>query len=362
MTALAKPSRLGTAIDPEFGTRIVRVTDVASETGGEVIKPVYSTIQAWNADESYLMLYEVGSGHRLYDGHSYEFIRGLSINPADLEQVYWDPLDPDLLYYVDGNKLTEYSVSQNSKRVLHTFSWCRSVSAGEDPMYISWDGNAFGLLCDDTGQAFVYRRDTDSESKRVDGADLGPQVGPSGTTVYLVGGVYDGDMNLLRTLDLDDPYNHASLGQLANGHDTFNGVVFDPGRQRSGVGTLVVFDMTTGQDTVVIGQDTGYPYPPGSTHISAVAHHAPGWVAVSVVGEVDGRGVLDNELLLANTNTGEVCRIGHHRSHGKDGPQDYWAEPHATVSPSGTRVLFASDWGGGSIVDTYVVELPSYAQ
>ena len=229
-------------------------------------------------------------------------------------------------------------------------------------MYISWDGNAFGLLCDDTGQAFVYRRDTDSESKRVDGADLGPQVGPSGTTVYLVGGVYDGDMNFLRTLDLDDPYNHASLGQLANGHDTFNGVVFDPGRQGSGVGTLVVFDMTTGQDTVVIGQDTGYPYPPGSTHISAVAHHAPGWVAVSVVGEVDGRGVLDNELLLANTNTGEVCRIGHHRSHGKDGPQDYWAEPHATVSPSGTRVLFASDWGGGSIVDTYVVELPSYAQ
>ena len=86
MTTLAKPSRLDAAIDPEFGTRIVRVTDVASETGGEGIKPVYSTIQAWSADESYLMLYEVGSGHRLYDGHTYEFIRRLNIDPPDLEQ------------------------------------------------------------------------------------------------------------------------------------------------------------------------------------------------------------------------------------------------------------------------------------
>ena len=29
-------------------------------------------------------------------------------------------------------------------------------------------------------------------------------------------------------------------------------------------------------------------------------------------------------------------------------------------SPTGTRAVFASDWGGGSSVDTYVVELPSY--
>jgi hypothetical protein len=30
------------------------------------------------------------------------------------------------------------------------------------------------------------------------------------------------------------------------------------------------------------------------------------------------------------------------------------------ISPSGTRVLFASDWGNGKSVDAYVVELPSY--
>jgi hypothetical protein len=355
MSTLAKPARLAAVTDPEFATRIVRVTDVAAETGGTTIVPMYSTIPAWNADESRLLLYEVGAGHRLYDGHSYQFIRSLDINPPDIEQVFWHPRDPDLLLYADGDQLIRYSISQGRGTAVHTFG-CGSVSAGSDPMYISWDGNAFGFLCEDTQRAFVYHLDTDRESAMVPAPDLGPQVGPSGNTVYLQGVIYDGDMNLLRTLDIGNPYEHASLGQYANGHDTFDSVVFDPGPNGSGTGTLVVFDMTNGQSQVVVGEDTGYPYPPSGTHVSAVAHHAPGWVALSVVGDVSGRGVLDNELVLADTNTGLVCRIGHHRSHAGD----YWGEPHAVISPSGTRVLFGSDWGGGATIDTYVVELPSY--
>ncbi len=359
--SLPKPARFENMTDPEFLTRVVRVTDVAEETGGEVIKTLYSTIQAWNADESYLIVYEVGGGHRLYDGRTYEFVRTLDIDPPDLEQVYWDPRDPDTLHYVRGNEFMEYSVSQDQNRVVHQFDWCESVSAGDDPMYISWDGNAYGLLCQDSQEAFVYHLDTDTESARVDAPDLGPQVAPSGNIVYLGGEIYDGDMNHLSTLPVADPYEHASLGMLADGTDTFNTVAFDEGPEGSGVGTLVVFDMTTGQDRVIIGEDTGYPYPPSGTHISAVGHRAPGWVAVSVVGyEADGQSLLDNELLLADTNTGTVCRIGHHRSQGNNGPQGYWAEPHPVISPSGTRVLFSSDWEGGATVDVYVVELPSY--
>lgn len=360
MTDLQKPARFSAVTDPEFGTRIVRVTDVTSETGGDVIKTMYSTIQAFSSDESYIILYEVDNGHRLYDGRTYQFIRDLNISPADLEQVYWHPRNPDVFFYVDGNELVQYSVSQDAAAVLHTFTGCSSVSGGSDPMYISWDGQSFGLRCDDTEQAFVYRLDTNTESPRVDAPDLGPQVAPSGNNVYLEGDIYDGDMTFLRTLDLDNPFDHASLGQLIDGTDTLNMVTYDPGPGGSGVGTLVVFDLTTGQDRVIIGQDTGFPYPPSGTHISALAHWAPGWVAVSVVGDPDGQDLLHNELLLADTNSGEVCRIGHHRSHGRDGPQGYWAEPHAVISPTGTRVLFSSDWGGGSTVDTYVVELPSY--
>ncbi|MFT8131004.1 hypothetical protein, partial [Salmonella enterica] len=88
-------------------------------------------------------------------------------------------------------------------------------------------------------------------------------------------------------------------------------------------------------------------YPGTDTHISGHAFRAPGWVAVSSVGW--------GELLLANVDTGTVCRVGHHRSPSGD----YWQEPHVNISPTGTRLLFGSDWGSGA-VDSYVVELPSY--
>ncbi|MCY1006945.1 hypothetical protein OV079_15550 [Nannocystis pusilla] len=55
--------------------------------------------------------------------------------------------------------------------------------------------------------------------------------------------------------------------------------------------------------------------------------------------------------------------MGRHRSWGQNNTnlgEPYWAAPTAVPSPSGTRILFGSDWGGGETVDAYVVELPSY--
>jgi len=66
----------------------------------------------------------------------------------------------------------------------------------------------------------------------------------------------------------------------------------------------------------------------------------------------------------------EVCRIGHHRSDEDEAElgvaegNNYFGEPHAVISPTGTRVLFGSDWSGvedGHSIDAYVVELPAYS-
>jgi hypothetical protein len=83
---------------------------------------------------------------------------------------------------------------------------------------------------------------------------------------------------------------------------------------------------------------------------------------VSSLVSVTGNGLLDLEILVANTVDGRVCRAGRHRSWGKANTrlvEPYWAEPHAVPSPSGTRILYASDWGNGPTVDAYVLELPS---
>lgn len=77
----------------------------------------------------------------------------------------------------------------------------------------------------------------------------------------------------------------------------------------------------------------------------------------------NGQELLDQELVIAKAEEGniKVCRIGHHRS--DEDQVDYWGEPHAVISPTGTRVLFGSDRSGeedGESIDSYVVELPSY--
>ena len=187
---------------------------------------------------------------------------------------------------------------------------------------------------------------------------------PSGNLALWEADVGNAQLGVVRTLDIASLGAHASLGKYANGHDTYNAVAHDEGPNGSGVGSLVTHDMTTGVAQVVVGPDTGYPYPPSATHVSALAFQQPGWAFVSVIGDPAGQGILDNELLVADTNTGEVCRVGHHRSFGKNNTHlatPYWAEPHAVPSPSGTRLLFASDWGNGTSVDSYVVELPGYS-
>jgi hypothetical protein len=378
MTALSKPAVGATVTDPQFNTTIRRITGVATQ--GAIV-PMYSTISAWNADESRMILYQVGSGHQLYDGKSYQKIQALNINPADVEQVYWDTSNPDLFYYVDGQVFTRYHVSTGAKDKVHDFSsLCGSnkPTNGDDPMFTSWDSHRLGLVCG--SKMFVYDQSSDTVLGPITPSGTPPvQVAGSGTLGFLEAGMGQifsiSPLQMVRSLTLQNPGNHASLGQLANGHDTWNGAVYDDGNDdaKSNVGNLVTWDLTNGSGGAIIGPKTGYPYPPDG-HISAMAYRQPGWVFVSTIwvnksfdgsGTPPTPGLLDMENLVANTNTGTVCRIGRHRSWGKTntaltGVISYWAEPHTVPSPSGTRAVFASDWGNGTSVDSYVVELPSY--
>lgn len=366
MSPLAKPALGQAVMDLELGTTIRRITQVTPGGGNDpVIKPMYTTISAWNADESRLILFSVAAGeHQLYDGKTYQLIKALDISPADIEQVYWHTSDPDLLFYVDGKDFVRYHVGAGTREVLTTFDFCAgSASNGGDPMFTSWDSHRLGLACDD--QVFIYDLGANQVLGRKTITENPAQVSPSGALAYLSdsGRVTNPALDVLRTLDLVEPFGHASLSMLPDGHDTWNGAVYDPGpKGNDDIGSLVTWDLTDATSKVIIGPKTGWPYP-GTTHLSGMAYRQPGWVFVSTIGDTSGQGLLDLENLIADTATGKVCRIGRHRSFGKDNThlaEPYWAEPHTVPSPSGTRAVFGSDWGDGATVDTYVVELPSY--
>jgi len=365
MTAMAKPARLSTIVDPQFGTTIRRITDVAAQfSGSKVCKPAYSTVPAWNCDESLLVLYIAGKGHALFNGKTYDFIRQLDIQPTDLEHFYWSATDQDVMFYsyaweMSGKllrQLIKYHVAKGTKEVVYDIPNATDVDEvdfGGDPVYCAYNNDRFGFRKrGKTPQGFTLKLSTKTESPRIrfDGA---PQVSPSGRYALLGSSMMDAaTLTKLWTREMD-PNEHGTMVRLPNGQDVWAACQFDGAKQ----GTMVTENLDTAVVSVVIGPVNGYPYPPSGTHLSGHAINAPGLVAISVTGNRNGKGLLDQELLLVNLATNTVYRVGRHRSAGGDGADGYWAEPHVNISPSGKRLLFGSDWGGGATVDSYVVEL-----
>ena len=369
MQDVVKPAYLETIVDPSFGTVIRRISNAG--TGG-VIKPMYSTIQAWNADETKMILYDQTNGvHQLLDGMNYGFIRNLDdVRPDDLEQLFWDFNDPDILYYLDSvtDEFIKYSVSSGNKEVLVNLkeltNCTGSISVGNDVQMMSWDSDVIGFRCDNS-QTYSYRFSTE-ELVTFNIGDVNytaAMPAPSGNLFYHNVSSYDADGNFKARLNKSKP-EHSCLGKMVDGTDTDFSVSFDAGPNGGCQGNIIAYDLNTGDCLPVISEDLGYAYPKTGTHISAVAHKNPGWIAASMIGfEGDGQALLDQELVIARVEPGnvQVYRIGHHRADEED--FDYWGEPHAVISPTGTRVLFGSDWSGsedGISVESYVVELPLF--
>lgn len=369
MQAIAKPAYLQTIIDPSFGTTIRRISDAGN---GNIIKPMYSTIQAWNADESFMILYDQSNGvHQLLDGMNYSVIRNLTdIRPDDIEQIFWDFNNPDIFFYVDGTTtdLIKYSVASSSKEILTNLasvSNCNgNIGSGNDVQMMSWDSDVIGFRCDNI-TAYYYRIST-AELVQFELPNvnyIAPMPGPSGARFYHDTAVYDAAGKMAIELN-ESSGEHSCLGKLVDGSDAHFAIAFAEGPKGGCIGDIIAHDLNTGECIPVISQSLGYDYPKSGTHISAVAHKNPGWIAASMIGyEEDGQKLLDQELVMARVEKGnvQVYRIGHHRA--DENEFDYWGEPHAVISPTGTRVLFGSDWSGaedGKSVDSYVVELPNF--
>ena len=335
-SALPKPA-VGVAVtDPDFGVTIRRITDAQNNWNMNVAVPVYPTIAAWNADETWLVLYATcnlansaacpanapGPGWALFNGKTYAFNQWLPINPADIEQFYWDHSNPDILYYVDANTmvLTSYSISAGTGTAIHNFandvtgngvlaSACNYqnsgppylVSGGEDPFFMSQNNDLIGLGCatNVTDPAsgstifvgFTYRISTNALGAPITAPAVVPQATPSGNNTWYYGQTAptSGQVlnpltdNVIRTIALDGT-QHSDMLLNAAGNDVVAAAQYDgPGDN----GSLIIGNLDTGVVTTIIGGNTGDPYPPSGTLISGRATGIPGWVVVSSTGNIN---------------------------------------------------------------------------
>jgi len=384
--AVAKPTAGGSYVDPAFGTLITRISNAQPAEGtNAVIKTTYSTMRGWNADESLIIAWHRGGRYELYDGDKpYTHRKTISFTtygPSDLEQVIWDATNPLVFYfpamYNAEPKFFKHTINLSGADTTTLYrdfgtaptncatAWTSVLTLGSDPhAQTTGPRQIIGLACGT--RKILYSITENSVIATVDapaeGTVLAPWALPNESGAFFSTWADKcpplvTNLSFSTVLTLPSVLHcreHQALGATPGGYNTFNSVAFDD----QPYGTLISRRLDTGAARTIIGMENGWPYPLSGTHVSLTARSNPGWLAVSSLGTRTGATLLDQELVLANTETGEVCRIAHVRSDsGENGPWGYWGEPHPQISKDGYRVLFSSDWLGSSTVDLYVADL-----
>lgn len=382
---LPKPN-VGVALnDPSFGARMMRITDARAMKASGIV-PEYSKRQAWNADEALLLLRSGDGNALLFDGATYQFKRIL--DGVGGEDVFWHPTNPALILYNPDNTLYSYNVLTAERKKLYTFGdYTFANTRGEGNL--SRDARYYALV----GQLYDARAAVltfknllvfDLASNQISAKLSLPNtlqdfdwvsISPRGNFVIVdyaddVTGRYHGvevyDRNLKFLWQKPLGAGHSDLTIDANGDEVLVMDVYDSGNN---VTSIEKFRLADGKGTTLLEVS-----PLFDLHISCRNEKRPEWCFISTFDYVqrltdDARSWLpfeDEVFALKLDGSGEVERLAHHHSrrYSPATPDSdhsvYWAEPHATVSRNGDRLLFGSNWrervGEEASVDTYVID------
>ena len=392
--ALPKPQFLVPTIDPTFGSTITRITN-AKDSNRAGIFNNYSRRQAWNCDESLLMLHS-GRKLRLYHGQSYQFIR--EINTDNAIDLFWHPTNPNMLYFMLDTTMYTYDALQNRMSVYYVFDNLKHFPRAG---YYKYMNNGAGDISRDfryyAFHSYVVRLSDgarifsdvilfDIPQKKVlkqipvttliDTLYGGVTISPLGN--YIVVGFINKESKRkagLKIYDREFRYLWTFPSQVIH---------FDLGIEPSGEEVCVMeygdtLDVTTRIKKVRLsdGMETELMQLSGlfNIHVSCRNLLRNDWCFVKCV---DGYGVIrfdsaswmpfrDEVFAVKMDGSGAVHRLTHHHGRAYDSSNgrymtksNYRSEVHATASRRGDRILFASNWGqnvlSDSALDTYVVD------
>jgi hypothetical protein len=386
MPQTIEPKARMSFVDPVFGTTLIRVTDrksdISRDDSSKGLKNEYSRVQAFNADETRLIIRGISASWYLYDAKTLKLLKRLPIEGS--VDPRWDAVDPHTLYYVDEGRLTMLDVATGKKEVRHHF---RSDFPGQ-PLAAVWtryegspssDGRYWGLMAEDddwktvalliydaSSDKIIARRKVPEATSDIDWVSISPlgtyflaaynnqcregekcdENNPGGLMVY--------DRSLSKAWGIND-VGHCDVALDGGGREV---LVF----QDNARDWISMADLSTGKMTPLLEID--FSKSALGFHFSGRSLKAPGWVIVSTYngGSRAEFTWMDNQIFALELKSGgRIARLAHHHSwYDEKMDQDYWAEPHATVNRDFTRILFTSNWGrtGTEEVETYMIRLP----
>lgn len=379
--ALDKPVRGVPFIDPLYGTCLVRLTDHAADGLAGFARTDYSRRQAFNADNSQVLISAMDGSWHVYNAQSCRHEKKLTGIGGDAEPQ-WHPGDPELLYYFPTNgigmQIREYNLRTDQSRVVTDLAArLKAIWPGAHAAWTKSEGSPsadaryWALQVDDQdwrGLGLIsYDMKTDTILATYDlGTHGRPRpdhlsMSPSGR--YVVVSFDEGPCayyyDFTGERKLATKGEHSDVALDAEGDDVY--VSIDYGGKG---GQVYCINLRTGIRTNLFPT-----YLSGShtaMHFSGKAFNKPGWVLVSTYADGGSRQWLHKKVFAVQLRSQPlIVNLAHHHQVLAKHPVHGWyfTEPHASVNRDFTRVVFNSNWDltDPLDIDSYMLTLPDNA-
>jgi Tol biopolymer transport system component len=369
------PGYLESFIEPNFKTKITRISKTLTTdtriSWGDTVRHHYSKDQAWSARMSHMLIQNraIGSAisaspsYLLLNGQNYTFDESLNISP---DEIRWHPTDDNVMIYTKRNSLYRYRVAENSSELIHTFT---EYPNNRFAIAMLWEGNLsfngrmisfLSRMSNGTYDIYSYDMETGSKGTVRNFSSKPDWVSSSPSGKYVVlnwidrstenSDVYDKNMKFIRRLPVeishyDMTFDDDGVTEIAVGT-----------AKPSGGGKLIKVPLVSGGSTVLT--DRGWVDHTSTRNIVS-GKWAIGTFMEQNASSSSDRKFLNEIVAVKLDGSGEVRRLAHTRCKMGLGRAAYPSETQASVSPDGTKVIFASNWrqADGVPINAFVVDL-----
>lgn len=362
-SSLNLPDYLVPITDPDTGATIVRVTTPGPLGAGLACQRAYcthrySSAQAWNADQSLLLIANGCNGLCFLDGRTYAPL----FHRQREGECEWHPRDPERMICVIGRKISLWAPRTNAEEVLFIAEGYRELRFGPGKGNPSRDGRRIALRAQTAEGALVaFAFDIATRQKFPDiglaqlpGQDGTCRISALGTYVMCTRSLADGtdqayifgvDGTLVQHWPEHHRPGHGDMTVDSDGREVYVGI------SKSAPDKYQVIKRRLEDGVVTALAPHGE-----ASHASTRAIQRPDWVFLSYAG--DPRQVARQSniasfaqevIALRIDGSGEMRRV----AQARNAPHDYWSEIHASPSPDGSQIIWSSNWGqaGGPVFD-----------
>ncbi|UVK44033.1 hypothetical protein BPNPMPFG_005902 [Mesorhizobium sp. AR07] len=357
------PDYLHGTKDPAFGTIFVRITKPGIlgqgiTCGQKYCSHRYSSAQAWNADQSLLLIVNGCGAMCFLDGHTYAplFRRDRST------ECEWHPKDPSLMICVGGRQISTWAPRTDHEDIVFVSATYRDLQFGPYKGNPSRDGSRLAVRATRSdGKAVVFgydlklrRKFPDIDLAQLPGTTDTCSISPLGINILCSQELPDGnepsfifsiDGTLRQKWTEHHRPGHGDMTVDADGNEIYVGISkSDPDKYQ-----VIKRRLSDGKVTSLMRYGE-------AQHASLRSLDRPGWVFVTYGGtpaeisqHQDWAPYAQQVIALRTDGSGEVRPIVNTRN----AHFDYWSETHASPSPDGSQIVWSSNWGvpGGPVYD-----------